>query len=306
MFKFFKIKKEERLQANEPQYKKAWVTHMLSELIGSIWISLGLAGLSIIIQNKPLEVYLLHNVIVGFFAGFIIVGSCLFIFGRWSVDLNPVVTLYRWLNGTNTTRYAFIKIFFQLIGGIIAGLIIYGIGHFTSDLNFANFYISPANSSNKDFIVSNNISNPYKMDLNGTINQLMPGTFWILFVELVISMILLFPIFSPRIDNKYRDLFIMLIISFDVWMGILAGSAAINPIRGLAQQVPTLFFDMNKMSHFKQQDILLGTLAMIIGDLLAPFVYALFQGWTEKYFNNWILKAINFKNHKIDDYVKNK
>ncbi|MCU9940027.1 hypothetical protein NW739_04925 [Mycoplasmopsis felis] len=55
--------------------------------------------------------------------------------------------------------------------------------------------------------------------------------------------VLLFPIFSPNINGKYRDLFIMFIISMSVWMGILGGSAAINPFRGLAQQLPLLVFE---------------------------------------------------------------
>lgn len=314
MFKFFKIKSIDRLNANEPQSKKAWAKHLISEFIGTIWISLALAGLSILINGKPLEkFFLLHNVIVGFFAGFVVVGSCLMIFARWSVDLNPSVTLYRWLNATNTSKYAFTKILMQIAGAIVTGILIWVIGYFANGKNASNLAISTLAAAEKDFLEFNNLKK------SKPIVAISSGTAWIFFGEMVMTAILLFPIFSPRIEDKYRDLFIYFIISLSVWMGILQGSAAINPARGFAQQIPDLFFGIKEQStsmsalngtmwandkKVAQYDLIFATLAMVLGDLCAPFFYAVVQGLTEKYFNNWNNNIINYKNKKMQDYIK--
>lgn len=303
MFNYFKFKKSQREEALQPKDSITWIKHITSEIIGTIWISLALAGLSILINGKALETYfLLHNVIVGFFAGFIVVGSCLFIFGRWSVDLNPSVTIYRMINGKNTVLYGFIKLLCQLIGAIIAGLIIYVIGESTNHGNAANISISTIVAAEKDFLGYNNSGN----------RALIDGSLWIFFGEMIMTSVLLFSIFSPRIDAKYRDLLILFIISLSVWMGILQGSAAINPARGLAQQIPDLFFGIRvksianiKIPEKALLDLVLATVMMILGGLFAPFFYALIQGFTEKYFNNWINGIIQFKNHQKDNLISN-
>ncbi|ADN68840.1 aquaporin [Mycoplasmopsis fermentans] len=314
MFNYFNLKN--RQAAVQPTKAIHWFSHLFSELIGTIWISLGLAGLSIIIKDKVVEHYLLHNVIVGFFAGFVVVGSCLIFFGRWSVDLNPVVTLYRWFNGTNKTGYVMAKLAMQIVGGILAGLIIYGIGHNASGIKFeanylanatdtahkANHYISAHNVSAKSFMP--NFDSAFAKEAVITKKTIWSGGVWIFFGEMVLGAILLFPIFSPRLDNKYRDTFICFIISFDVWMGILLGSAAINPVRGLAQQVPTLFFDMKHLSAMAQYDIHMGTWAMVLGNLMSPVFHAFMQGFTEKYGNPALLWMLNYKNNKASHYVK--
>lgn len=313
MFNYFKYTKAKREHAEQPKNAKTWTAHMFSELIGTIWISLGLAGLSILINGKALESkFLLSNVIVGFFAGFIIVGSCLFIFARWSCDLNPSVTIYRWINGTNTSLYAILKIIMQMIGGILAGLIIYGIGYATNngaEWRASNLAISAAASANKDFLEFNNAGK----------QAIIGGSLWIFFGEMVMTAILLFPIFSPRFEAKYRDLMILFIISLSVWMGILQGSAAINPARGLAQQVPDLFFGIKEgssasiqadLSHLhgvpqRYADLYSATAAMMVGDFLAPFFYALVQGFTDKCGVPFINGAIQFKNNKMQNMISN-
>lgn len=311
IFKYYRGSKNRNL-AEQPKNKKTWIIHLISEFIGSIWISLGLAGLSILVNGTALETkFLLHNIIVGFFAGFIIVGSCLFIFGRWSCDLNPSVTIYRWLNGTNTTKYAILKIIIQMLGGIAAGLIIYGIGYSTNNGasgNASNLAISSTVSANKDFLSFNNQGD----------QALIGGSLWIFFGEMVMTAILLFPIFSPRFEAKYRDLMILFIISLSVWLGILLGSAAINPARGLAQQVPDLFFGIKSGSSANKQvisgnldsnkqmaDLLSATFMMILGDLCAPLFYAIVQGFSDLYVNPFVNRVIGFKNFKSQNMIKN-
>ncbi|WP_426461134.1 aquaporin [Mycoplasma hafezii] len=318
-FSFFNLTKARRLNAEKPKDLRTWIVHGISEYFGTILISMGLAGLSIYVAgtpNKPLviEEFLLHPIIVGFYAGFVVVGLCLFIFLRWSCDLNPSVSIYRYLNGTNNGYYTTYKLIIQVFGSLTAGCIIYGIGHFTAPEGvIANAPIDAISAAKKAFPTT-------------TTPTIASGTAWIFFVELVMTSILLFPIFSPNINNKYRDLFIMFIISLSVWMGILGGSAAINPARGMAQQWPVLLFhngpsDLVQYGHTKYsaidfsnlgfgnitdvqvnsiawKSIVSASVIMVIADLLAPVFYAFVQGFTQAAVNPLVVKIIKFKNYR--------
>ncbi|QDY87670.1 aquaporin [Mycoplasma anserisalpingitidis] len=285
IFDFFKFTKKRRQNTQEPANKQTWIKHAISEFIGTIFISMGLAGLSIYVGNKQIEnLFLLHYTIVGFFAGFIVVGLCLFFFLRWSCDLNPAVTLTRYLNGTNTGRYALMKFAMQVLGMFAAAGIIYAIGINTSTTGMPNAPILADVAAGKAF---DNVKS----------DDVMAGSTWIFFTELVMTAILLFPIFSPNINDKYRDLMIMFIISLSVWMGILGGSAAINPARGLAQQLPYLF-NAASTGATVSNSFIGGTVAMTLGSSLAPVFYLFIQGITQKYVNPFVVYCIKFKNDR--------
>lgn len=285
IFDFFKFTKKRRQNTQEPANKQTWIKHAISEFIGTIFISMGLAGLSIYVGNKQIEnLFLLHYTIVGFFAGFIVVGLCLFFFLRWSCDLNPAVTLTRYLNGTNTGRYALMKFAMQVLGMFAAAGIIYAIGINTSTTGMPNLPILADVAAGKAF---DNVKS----------DDVMAGSTWIFFTELVMTAILLFPIFSPNINDKYRDLMIMFIISLSVWMGILGGSAAINPARGLAQQLPYLF-NAASTGATVSNSFIGGTVAMTLGSSLAPVFYLFIQGITQKYVNPFVVYCIKFKNDR--------
>ncbi|WP_036452045.1 aquaporin [Mycoplasma buteonis] len=315
-FSFFNLTQARRMNAEKPKDLRTWIIHGISEFIGTIFISLGLAGLSIYVAgstDKPLviEEFLLHPIIVGFYAGFIVVGLCLFIFLRWSCDLNPSVSLYRYINGTNNGYYTTYKIIIQFLGAIVAACIIYLVGHATAPEGvIANAPIDAISAAHKAFETE-------------TTPSIASGTAWIFFVELVMTSILLFPIFSPNINGKYRDLMIMFIISMSVWMGILGGSAAINPARGLAQQLPTLMFHTGDtdlthyfaMKNYKNlgfgeisqaveqtsvawKSVVSASIIMVIADLLAPIFYAFVQGLTKTLVNPFVVKVISYKNYK--------
>ncbi|CAM9122324.1 aquaporin [Mycoplasma todarodis] len=295
VFKFFKLRKQDRFNAEEPKDKLTWMKHGFSEFFGTILLSLSLAGLSTIVAgtDKPAELYFLHPVLVGFYAGFIAVGAVLFIFLRWSCDLNPAVTITRMLKGTNTVRYGIFKIVIQMTAGILTGLIIYGFGKLGEGAA-ANHAISAIGASNKSFTG--------KIGLG---NSISAGATWIFFVELVMTGILLFPIFSGMISDKYRDFGIMFIISLSVWMGILCGTAAINPARGIAQQVPGLFFGHEVGHSASYADIVSATLAMQAGTFMAPFFYVLMQGVLTEYVNPIVVKIIHFKNYRSSNMKVN-
>ncbi|QGZ97363.1 hypothetical protein GE118_00915 [Mycoplasma sp. NEAQ87857] len=319
-FSFYKLTKERRENAQKPKDLRTWLIHGVSEYIGTILLSLALAGLSIYVGKEVIEEYLLHPIIVGFYAGFVAVGLVLFIFLRWSCDLNPSVSLFRYLNGTNNGYYTIYKIVIQFLGGITAGFIIYGIGHATSGVGIENSPIDALGAAKKAFSTTTNHS------------SLTAGVAWIVFVELVMTGVLLFPIFSPNINNKYRDLFIMFIISMSVWMGLLGGTAAINPARGLAQQIPALVFHNSgghafnaiasanpdlgfgipgdSLTKYANEEyfkgVVLGTAAMLIADLLAPVFYIFVQGLTQNLVNPLVVKIINYKNYKSQNMTTSK
>ncbi|WP_051521838.1 aquaporin [Mycoplasma leonicaptivi] len=328
IFSFFKLSKSKRSEAEKPKDLLTWIIHGVSEYVGTILISLLLAGLSTIVVVKEskfimLEEYLIHPIIVGFYAGFVAVAICLFLFLRWSCDLNPSVSLYRYLSGRHDGWYTTYKITIQFLGSITAGLIIYAVGHSTTgDQYLANNPINSISSAVKVFEVFRNSQD--------SVDTLIgKGSTWIFFIEMVMTSILLFPIFSPNLNNKYRDLLIMFIIALSVWMGILGGTAAINPARGLAQQWPAIFFafsesgnsqlvgyalknysgirsvmDSNDLISTTRQSISTGTIAMVLGGFAAPFFYLIVQGLTERYINPFVLKVIAFKNYKVHCMIK--
>ncbi|VEU58480.1 aquaporin [Mycoplasmopsis gallinacea] len=328
IFDFFKLAKEKRANAQKPKDLKTWIIHGFSEYFGTITISLLLAGLSIFVTSeKVIEHFFLHPIIVGFYAGYIAVGIVLFIFLRWSCDLNPSVTLTRFLNGTNTGWYTLYKLFIQVLGAITAGLIIYGVGLLTTKhaQGLPNSPIDAYNAFEKSWsLIENAEKLPYE-------TKVSIGSVWIFFIEMVMTAILLFPIFSPNINDKYRDLMIMFIISLSVWMGILGGTAAINPARGFAQQLPILIHQSGKEGAYISKSItnVLGegktetvtktlvswtqfstsiksaTIAMIFGDLMAPVFYLFVQGITQKYVNPFVVKVIAYKNFKAQNMVRN-
>lgn len=302
LFSYFKVTRKDRKQVEQPKTLKIWLIHGASEFVGTILITLGLAGLSTVARKDGMvaESFLGHDVLVGFYAGFLVVGFLLFTFLRWSCDLNPAVTLYRWLSGQNTSKYAIYKLVIQFVAGILAGMMIYAMGHAhgvhfssTSTDVVANHGIRATGAYGKimkDWQVAN-VSESTKIAV---------GAALIFVAEFVMMMILLFSIFSKSINPKYRDLMIMFIISLDVFIGILSGTAAINPARGLGQQIPGLFWGAHAGNAGSMQDLGMATLAMEMGTLLAPAGYLFVQGLTEHYINPFVVKVIGYKNNRTD------
>lgn len=305
---FFKFKKSQRIFSEQPVDKLTWAKHGVSEFFGTIMISLFLAGLSTVISSsngKIVEEYMVHPILVGFYAGFIAVGIVLIIFLRWSCDLNPAVTIYRMITARNTYKYGFYKLGIQFIGGIVAGLIIYGdgslvgfhgsldaaTGKIVADPNghlVANHAIDAVGSAKKAFFYD-------AVKKNYSVAE---GAGIIFLIEMVMTSVLLFPIFSPAISNKYRDLMICFVISMSVWMGLLGGTAAINPARGLAQQVPGLFFGYEAGNSASWDSLVGATVAMIFGGAFAPFFLCTVQELSVKFINPWLSYAIEFKNFR--------
>lgn len=303
LFSFFKLTPKQREHALKPKDTRTWIIHVISELIGTIFISLGLAGLSTYIGSYTIEEHFLFlNVLVGFFAGFVIVGLCLFIFLRWSCDLNPIVTITRYLKGINNGWYAIYKIVIQVIGALIAGAIILGVGKAASTVSDDSLLLP-----NKAIDAFGSASKIFETFRPTTEQGKFFGGLGVIFItEVFVSLILLFSIFSPTIKSKYRDFMILFIISMSVWAGILGGSAAINPARGLAQQLPSLYLFGQITNPQVAKSLIWSTIIMILGDLFATFLYVFLQGFNEYYFNKMIHKVILYKNNWVNSMVTNK
>ena len=288
IFKFFALTKNKRKLAEEPKDKIILVKHGISEFIGTFLLAMSLAGLSTIVAgtDKAVEFYMLHPIMVGFYAGFIAIGILLMIFLRWSCDLNPAVTITRMIKGTNTIRYGLFKIIIQFIAGIIAGLVIYALGKLGNG-EASNLAVTSTNAASKSF--------GSKL---GWAESEAAGASWIFIVELIVTSILLFPIFSSAISDKYRDFIIIFIIAMSACIGIMGGSASLNPSRGLAQQIPGLFFGHEAGGAKSASDIITASIAIQAGTLFAPIFYVMCQGLLSEYLNEAFIKIIKFKNYR--------
>ena len=118
----------------------------------------------------------------------------------------------------------------------------------------------------------------------------------------------------------------MLVIVFSVAIGIQIGTAAINPARGLVQQLPDLMFGVKTSStsyasakavlgqnashsalvEYATRELGYSTLFMFLGCYSAPVVYALLQGFTDKFANPFVVKAIGWRNYKKNALIANK
>lgn len=296
MLDYFQLQREKRkTREEEPKTLKVWISHGLSEFFGTIILSLALAGLSISVgRGRVVEHYFLHPILVSFYAGFIAVGFVLVVFLRWSADLNPAVTITRVLRGRNTYRYGLYKVTIQMVAAIVTGLIIYGLGKIQGEHNgthqITNHAIDAYAADGSSYI--SKIANA-RQSVSG-------GSVWIFLSELLITSTLLFPIFSKRISDRYRDVMIMFIISIAVGFAILNKTAAINPARGLAQQVPGLFFGYHTSASHSAYSLNMATIAMLAGTFGAPFFYVFVQGATDK-FNIVFTSMVRFKNYRSDN-----
>ncbi|UUM20027.1 MULTISPECIES: aquaporin [unclassified Mycoplasma] len=298
IFSHFKLTHKQKANALLPIDIYTWIIHGLSEFFGTLILSLGLAGLSINVSGHTVEKWaLLSNGIVGFFTGFIILALCLLIFLRWSCDLNPIVSITRYLKGLHNGWYTSYKVFTQFLASIVAGAIIFVIGSSINPNGLANTPIDAYQSAQKNFLVEISTIKP-SLNLGITV---------IFFTELLMSLILLFGYFSPIIKEKYREFMILLLISMSVWLGLLGGSVAMNPARGLAQQLPTLFLYTNSNIAADKiiNSVAIATVTMILANLLSSVVYVILQGFNNHYFNPFLHKIIKFKNHHSKSLISN-
>ncbi|UUD35915.1 hypothetical protein NPA08_03015 [Mycoplasmopsis citelli] len=299
LFSFFKLTASQKEHALRPIDIHTWITHGISEFFGTLFLSLILAGLSIYVSNYTIQSWsLLSQGLVGFFSGFIVLGTALVIFSRWSCDLNPIISITKYLKGQNNGWYASYKIFMQFLAAFVAGAIILAIGNATSSSDLPNAPINAYISAQQTFLTQ--ISN-----LKPSINL---GIIVIFFTELVICLILLFGYFSPIIKEHYRYFMLLFLYSALIWLGILGGSQAANPARGLAQQLPSMFLYAADNTNASKviNTVAISTVTMLLAELISTALYVFLQGFNEYYFAPFLHKIIKFKNNHHKTLITNK
>ena len=280
IFQIFKFgHNRQKTQLYTPTDQKTWWAHMSSEFIGTFILSLALAGLAIVMPNKQaLGSYMYNQIFIGIYAGAVVL-LLIMAFSRWSCDINPAVTVFRIINGTNTTKYGLAKITIQFLAGFLAGVVIWAL---TAD------DITTAIDATKNYpgIFKFGALKNNSVHLSKT-----AAFFWELFVESVMIVILLWAVFSKGIKDSHRELVIAFSISCALMVGFISGnSLAINPARGLAQQIPALL-----SGDINSSGILITTIALLLTGIAGPVLYALIQGYAISYGNDILLKAVTFK-----------
>ena len=278
IFKFGKSRKKENLYT--PSDARTWITHLLSEFFGTFLISIGLAGLTIVMPNNKMPVeYMKHEIIVGIYA-FGLVLFLLIIFLRWSCDINPTVSVFRIINGTNSVQYGLAKITIQFLGGFVAGVMVWALTQ--------NSILSGIDATKNNLGV---------FELGKYSNSHVPlskpfAFFWELLVETFMIIVLLWSVFSKAINERYRVLIISLAISSVLMAGFVSSgnSLTMNPARAMASQIPAILD--GQINH---GGLLITTIALLLTGITGPFLYALIQGYSISYGNDLLLKAISFK-----------
>ena len=271
-----------------PTEKQDWIMHMFSEFMGTLLISMAFIGLATIMHNGHAVVEYMYNKLVVVAYAVLVPIILLAIFLRWSCDINPSVTVYRMIHGTNSVKYGLLKILFQFLGGIVAGCFLWW------------FTTNPVHSAidatkNIGLFTLGWLSNgTHKLSLAG-------GFFWELFAETIMTMVLLWGVFSRGISDKYRDITIAFGIGCALGVGFISGeSLAMNPARGIAQQVPAIF------TGTANGGIWITSLALLLTGITSPFLYAILQGIVEEWITPMLSIVIAFKNKNMQLEQNNK
>lgn len=220
----------------KPTTKKVWVIKLLSEFFGTIFLiwMIGLLGVSFngtkfeFILSGNSNSYVSH-LAIGFWVAFDIL-ICLFVFSRWSCDLNPAVTLYRMLSKGNTLKYGFSKIAVQFLAAFAAaGLIL--LTQYVSGMTSGN----PADYATGSLKNHNWSAFPASKDIGATNGGSLARHFIAFFGEMAGVTILLWTVFSKSIKNSaVRDLIIIMVIGFGVAALLEIGAVGWNPARTFA------------------------------------------------------------------------
>ena len=277
----FKITNSSRkkLELIEPTKIISWVIHFFSEIAGTLIISFLFAGLFIIVPNGHILLdYLYSNIIIALYSGFLVIGILLIFFIRWSADANPIISIYKVITGQETYRYCAFKMFAQLIGAFIAGLLVMWCTQSTLGTAW-NAFIPPTPSLQHGF---------FKPHIFSTLQ----GFMFPIGVELIVGTMLLWAIFSTSITNKYKILTVLFITCLATFFGCAAGMMNFNAARALTQDVGAII--NNQMTG----QMWITFSAMVIGNLITPFLLVILQWLFSKHINVWFLKIINYKKIK--------
>ncbi len=263
-----------------PSSKKTWSVKLASEFIGTIFLSWMIGLLGVTFGGTKFEELLsgghgVSRLAIGFWL-WLDIFLCLAIFARWSCDLNPLVSTFRMLTKEDSVKYGLIKIFIQLLGGLIAGMVIIGtqqMAHAITDNS--GDALNSANSSWASFV---NVAPKQGAKMFGYITYGGLGHHAIAILgEAMGAFILVWAVFNKSIKNAaIKDMVIALAIGIGVAAMLDFGTVAWNPARLLATQY---IFDIFKGGHHAM--IMFPT--YVAGEFLGIFIFFGVQKFMDKY-----------------------
>lgn len=223
-----------------PTGKFAWAVKLSSEFIGTIFLTWMIGILGVTFGGVKLEFLISYGMntwasrlVIGFWVA-LDVAICLIVFARWSCDLNPAVTVYRWISGQHSRSYSISKLIVQFSAALVAGAAI-----------MSTQAISHAVSGNaKDAIDAMTYKSAWSAfsinDRPGFLDGLDGDTKIIKHVlafvgEFIGGFILLWPIFTKYIKSPVlKDILVVMIVGFGVAALLELGTVGWNPARTLA------------------------------------------------------------------------
>lgn len=237
----FKVDRGARLNYT-PSTKMSWATKLGAEFIGTIFLTWMIALLGVTFDGTKFEFLIsfgakgwASRLVIGFWVA-ADVAICLAVFSRWSCDLNPAVTSYRWLSGQNSWKYATAKLATQFIAAFVAGGVIVATqatSHAVSGnaKDAIDAYGNGYGSVWSAFTVSDRP--PFIETLAG--NTLALKHVLAFVGEFLGVLILLWPIFTKYIKSPaLKDILVVMIVGFGVAALLEMGTVGWNPARTLA------------------------------------------------------------------------
>ena len=267
-----------KLKLTEPTTLKKWLVNLTSEIFATAVLSFLFAGLFIVLPNhKFILNYFYTSIFVSIYSGFVVIGILFVFFIRWSADANPIISIYKMIVGKETYRYAFAKMIAQLVGAIIAGLLVWLCTQSVVDTTWNIFIPSTQNHLQHGFF-----------DPTHTFS-IVSGFFFCFSIEVIVGLLLLWSVFSESFDSKYRFFIVLGITMLATLIGSSAQIMNFNPVRAFAQDIGAIF--TNQMTS----EMWITLCALVLGSLSTPFLLVILQWFISKYLIVWITWAIEVK-----------
>lgn len=218
----------------EPNNRRAWMIKLFSEFFGTIFLTWMIGLLGVTFGGIKFETLLsgngddyLSNLTIGFWVALDIL-ICLFVFSRWSCDLNPAVTAYRIISKGNTRKYGYSKIAVQFIAAFAAGGLILLTQYISSQVSGGEYDGIYSDKNTWSAFRANEAPGP--TDSNSFARHIVA-----FLGELAGTIILLWAIFTKSIKSPaVHDIVIVMIVGFGVAALLELSTVGWNPARTLA------------------------------------------------------------------------
>ena len=265
-------KSRKGIELIEPHKLISWVIHFFSEIFGTLILTFLFGGLYIVLPNGHYIIDYLHNAIfISIYCGFIVVGILSLFFKRWSSDLNPIISIYKVIIGVETYRYCFFKIFSQIIGGVLCGLLIM-------------WCTSNVIKTGRNTFINN------KLARHGFFNIIsfskLGGFFFTFISELYVGVLFIWAIFTKTIKKSYKQLTTFIIITYVAFLAISNGTSSFNALRAFAQDFGAIITGKSTINLW------ITFSATILSTITAPFFLVFLQYIFNNYIHIWLIKLI--------------